>query len=113
MSRNRVKQETRQAAKELGEKIRVLRKALGLSQIELSKKIVVPQTTISSWELGRNIPTAFELFRIAEFFDKPLEYFKPEARIEPDPPEQTELHQLKQRISQLEKIISEKVGIGK
>ena len=45
------------------------RKASGLSQAQLAKKIGVKNTTVSSWERGANSPDIETLFDICELFN--------------------------------------------
>jgi transcriptional regulator with XRE-family HTH domain len=50
----------------LREKIREFRKNAKLSQLGLSKKIGIPQTTLSDFENGKTEPTISNLLKIAE-----------------------------------------------
>ncbi len=52
----------------MGEKIRGLRKRLGLSQEELAEKLGVSRQAVSKWETGSDIPAAAKLKEIADFF---------------------------------------------
>ncbi len=52
----------------MGEKIRGLRKRLGLSQEELAEKLGVSRQAVSKWETGSDIPAAGKLKEIADFF---------------------------------------------
>ena len=50
----------------LGENIRALRKARGLSQQELAERLHVVRQTVSKWEQGLSVPDADMLVRLAE-----------------------------------------------
>ncbi|MBE5748939.1 MAG: helix-turn-helix transcriptional regulator [Clostridiales bacterium] len=58
----------------LGLRIAQLRKENGLTQKQLADKLKVDNTTISSWELGKNdVPTAI-LVELAKLFDTTTDY---------------------------------------
>ena len=50
----------------LGENIKALRKAKGLSQQELAERLHVVRQTVSKWEQGLSVPDADLLVRLAE-----------------------------------------------
>lgn len=50
----------------MGAKIRALREAKGMTQVELAEALGVDQTTISAWERGIAEPTIFNLRRLAD-----------------------------------------------
>ena len=50
----------------LGENIKVLRKAKGLSQQELAERLHVVRQTVSKWEQGLSVPDADLLVRLAD-----------------------------------------------
>ncbi|SHH57634.1 helix-turn-helix domain-containing protein [Sporanaerobacter acetigenes] len=51
---------------QLGNRIRTLRLELKMSQTELGKRALIPQTTISDWENSKSIPNVEEIKRIAK-----------------------------------------------
>lgn len=51
---------------QLGDKIRALRLQYKMSQTELGKIALIPQTTISDWENSKSIPNVEEIKRIAK-----------------------------------------------
>jgi len=53
-------------------RLKKLRKASGLNQDELAKKLGVRKTTISNYETGYSNPNNSILRRISEFFDVPI-----------------------------------------
>ena len=57
----------------IGENIRKYRKAKGLTQSELGKKLGTTQFVITNYERGRNNPTAAKLPDIAKALGVPLE----------------------------------------
>lgn len=50
----------------LAERIRIYRKAIGLSQKELAEKLGRAQTVVSSWEIGTGVPDANYLPTLAK-----------------------------------------------
>ncbi len=52
----------------VGEKIKKYRKDLGLSQEELSQKLLVSRQTISQWEKDQTVPTIDNLIRLSDIF---------------------------------------------
>lgn len=59
----------------VGEKIKSLRKAMGLTQTELGERVGVQKNAVSKWECGRvtEIPTA-TVKALAALFDVPTSY---------------------------------------
>lgn len=57
-----------------GKKLRSLRQEKKLSQVELSKKLNVTSQALSQYELGKRIPDAEMIIRIADFFDVSVDY---------------------------------------
>lgn len=51
---------------QLGNRIRTLRLELKMSQTELGKRALIPQTTISDWENSKSIPNVEGIKRIAK-----------------------------------------------
>jgi len=66
----------------LGEKIKELRRAVGMSQLELANKIKVGKTTISNYENGYSIPTFDIREKLADALDASLEYFLSDEEID-------------------------------
>ena len=65
---------------ELGDRLRLLRKALGLSQAEFASKLGVKQRAISHWERGDTEPSFKTLQRISEIWSvNPVWLFKGEG----------------------------------
>ncbi len=67
----------------LGEKIKMHRKALGLTQTELGQKLGVKVNAVSKWECGRveAIPTS-KIKALAEIFDVKPSYLIDDAQTE-------------------------------
>lgn len=59
----------------IGEKIRILRKAKGLTQEDLGEHIGAKRSTVGSYETGRRTPYVKDLEKIAAFFGVGLDYF--------------------------------------
>ncbi|MFI5358954.1 MAG: helix-turn-helix domain-containing protein [Halanaerobiales bacterium] len=57
-----------------GKKLRSLRQEKKLSQVELSKKLNVTSQALSQYVLGKRIPDAEMIIRIADFFDVSVDY---------------------------------------
>ena len=60
---------------DMGSKIKMLRKAMGLTQTELGARVGVQKNAVSKWECGRveGIPAA-TLKTLANLFDVPVSY---------------------------------------
>jgi len=59
----------------LGDRIRELRKARGLTQEQLAEMVGVEQKHVSRLELGKSFPTIERLEKLAEAFNVPLRDF--------------------------------------
>ena len=59
----------------VGEKIKTLRKSIGLTQTELGRRVGVQKNAVSKWECGRveDIPTS-TIKQLASLFDVPASY---------------------------------------
>lgn len=55
-------------------RIKELRIANNLSQMELSLKIGISQSAIAKWELGKTEPTASAIITLAKFFNVTCDY---------------------------------------
>lgn len=53
----------------LSEKIKELRLARGLSQVDLAKKLSVTKQTVSNWENGNILPSIDMLTKLSDFFN--------------------------------------------
>lgn len=75
----------------IGDKIRLHRKALGLTQTELGEKLGVKTNAVSKWECGRvdDIPTS-KIKAMAKLFDVQPSYLIDEKR--PAPTNEGELN---------------------
>ena len=56
------------------ENIKQLMKTEGLTQMQLSAKIHVGQSTISEWLTGKNEPSIESLWKLADYFDVSVDY---------------------------------------
>ena len=54
-------------------KLKELREKLDISQTELSKKIGIPQSSYSHFEVGRSEPNINTLIKLADFFKVPID----------------------------------------
>ena len=62
-------------SREIGSKIKHLRKSRKLTQQELSNKLDIKRSTISNYEIGRRTPHLKDLQTIASAFGVGLDYF--------------------------------------
>ena len=60
--------------KSLNENIKALRQQRGLSQVELSNKLLVTKQCVSNWENDNVLPSIEMLERIADFFGVSTDY---------------------------------------
>jgi transcriptional regulator with XRE-family HTH domain len=63
-----------QATKDIVDRLKKMRKKLGLSQAELAKYIGVSQGNVGSWETGRALPGAIALREINLKFNYSIEW---------------------------------------
>lgn len=56
------------------ERLKQLRKELGLTQEEFAEKIGYTRTAISAWEIGRNEPSNNDTIKLAEYFGVSTDY---------------------------------------
>jgi transcriptional regulator with XRE-family HTH domain len=56
------------------ERLKELRKANNLSQMDLSVATGISQSAIAKWELGKTEPTASAIIALARFFDETADY---------------------------------------
>ena len=62
-------------SKEIGTRLRQLRKSKKLTQEELADKCDVPRSTLSNYEIGRRTPHLRDLQKFATFYGVGLDYF--------------------------------------
>lgn len=58
----------------LGKKLKELRKQHGLSQQQLSEKLLVSRQAVSGWEAGSSRPSTENLHGLSKLYGVPLEY---------------------------------------
>ena len=58
----------------LRQKLKYLRKRIGLSQLELAEKLQVSRQAVSGWEAGTSKPSTENLKSLGTLYDVPLEY---------------------------------------
>ena len=51
-----------------GKVLREQRLLQGLTQVELAKETGIPQSTVSAWELDKNIPNIIDCIKLADFY---------------------------------------------
>lgn len=57
-----------------GERLRELRVAKNLSQMQLANILQISQSAIAKWELGKTEPTASAIILIAKYFGESTDY---------------------------------------
>lgn len=70
------------STQKLGEAIRRARKEAGLSQKELAMALSVSDKAVSSYEVGRAMPTLQTLQDLGRVVNKPLSYFDENTPVE-------------------------------
>lgn len=60
---------------DIGKQIRKLRKTRNMKQYEIGELVGVSTQTVSSWEVNRTEPSIYYLWKMADYFNVPLEYF--------------------------------------
>lgn len=68
---------------ELKEKLVVLRKEKGLTQLKLAEMMNVSRQAVSRWESGDAIPSTDNLKYLRRLYDVPLEYLLHDDALEP------------------------------
>ena len=56
------------------ERLKELRTAKGLSQMQLANELKISQSAIAKWELEKTEPTASAIFKIAIYFNETSDY---------------------------------------
>ena len=57
-----------------GERLKELRVANNLSQMQLANILNISQSAIAKWELGKTEPTASAIIMIAKYFNETTDY---------------------------------------
>ena len=68
----------------LQQKLKYLRKQMGLSQLELAEKLQVSRQAVSGWEAGTSKPSTESLKSLGALYNVPLEYLLNEDTTEPN-----------------------------
>ncbi|MBR5515310.1 MAG: helix-turn-helix transcriptional regulator [Clostridia bacterium] len=55
-------------------KIRELREAMSLCQIDVTNATGIDQKTLSNYEMGKTNPDSYALIKLADFFDVSIDY---------------------------------------
>lgn len=83
----------------LGERLRGAREYLQLSQDEVARLLGIPRAAVSLMESGQRKVEALELKKLAEVYQRPLNYFTGEALPPPDLP--AEVEHLARKVAEL------------
>ena len=65
-------------SKQIGNRLKILRHFLNLTQLDFAKQINRTQREVSTWENGKKLMPLFILFTIKQLYDVPIGYFDPE-----------------------------------
>ena len=57
------------ASKEFSNKLKLLRKNAGYTQKQVYEHFNIPQSTFSSWEVGKSEPSGDMLIKLCEFYN--------------------------------------------
>ena len=57
----------------INEAMKEQRKMRGITQTELARETQIPQSTISAWEKGVNIPNVEDCIKLADFYEISLD----------------------------------------
>ena len=52
----------------IGNGLKEQRKVKNITQMELAKQTGIPQSTLSAWEQGTNIPNVADCIKLADFY---------------------------------------------
>ena len=63
-----------QPMKELGERLRILRESVKLSQVKMAELLGVKQSSINRYEQGQSAPSLETLVKYADYFDVSMDY---------------------------------------
>jgi transcriptional regulator with XRE-family HTH domain len=85
-------------AKQMGERIRIAREQLGITQTQLADRLGKTQNTISNYENGNRVLRADELPQLAAILEVKIEYFYDET-IRDDHFVDTEMRELIQQLT--------------
>lgn len=58
----------------MGERLKELRMAHEMSQMQLARAVGISQSAIAKWELGKTEPTASAIILLADFFGETTDY---------------------------------------
>ena len=59
---------------EFKDRLKELRQANGLSQMQLAKELNLSQSAVAKWELGKTEPTASAIIKVAKYFNETTDY---------------------------------------
>lgn len=62
-------------SKDIGRKLKQLRKGRGMTQEDIAEKVKITRSTISNYEIGRRTPHMKDLQKLAKIFNVGLDYF--------------------------------------
>lgn len=93
--------------KNLSALIRKARKEIGLSQRDFAKHLQISDKTVSSYEVGRAMPTFDMLRKISRVVNKPISYFDADSQSD-DVDLQIKLQIIERELLEIKKILLKK-----
>jgi len=93
--------------KSIGERIKKARKEVGLSQKELANRLHLSDKTISSYEVGRTIPSFTTIRKISKTVHKPITYFDEDSNQE-DLDLQIKIKTIEKELLEIKKLLRKK-----
>ena len=59
---------------EFNDRLKELRVAKGISQMQLAKALNLSQSAVAKWELGKTEPTASAIIAVAKYFNETTDF---------------------------------------
>lgn len=59
---------------EFKDRLKELRQAKGLSQMQLARELNLSQSAVAKWELGKTEPTASAIIKVAKYFNETTDF---------------------------------------
>ncbi len=90
----------------VGEAIKKARKEVGLSQKEFAEALRVSDKTVSSYEVGRALPSFEMMKKISKSLHKPISYFDDESPEDLDL--QLKLNSIERELIEIKKLLKQR-----
>ncbi len=93
--------------KSIGKRVKKARRELGLSQKQLAKALKLSDKTISSYEVGRAVPSFDTICKISKIVHKPIIYFDQGANLD-DLDLQIKIKTIEKELLEIKKLLKKK-----